>query len=85
MSSPATVSHTEFVDLAAAVQGSTASGERPRNATKVPGIPGPDPTEQSSPHAPRVEVRRSADGAETLEFICSCGERLSVRVEYDGD
>ena len=34
-------------------------------------------------HAPEVVLHRSGDEVTSIEFVCSCGQHATVRIEYD--
>ncbi len=72
-----------FVELAHAL-GSADSGSL--HSAASPAHDHPPGVSSSAPHdKPRIEVHRSGDVIESIEFICSCGERLDVQIGYDGD
>jgi hypothetical protein len=64
---------------------------RPDKASLVPGgkitvgpqpvEPGPngDPTQASQPE---IQINRNDQGVESIEVVCSCGERIVIRCEY---
>ncbi len=87
MSPSLTGTETDFIELAEVVEGKNPPAAHSHAAAAIPAGDGAakDAPADPSSHAPRVEVHRSDDGTETIEFICSCGERLRVRLEYDGD
>jgi hypothetical protein len=39
------------------------------------------PKSEISP--PAIKVNRSAQGVESIEVVCSCGERIVIRCEYE--
>ena len=37
------------------------------------------------PHQPEVRTHRCGDRVEQIEVVCSCGERIFIKLEYEGE
>lgn len=43
-----------------------------------------DRTSNGPPPQPEVRTRRSGDRVDQIEVVCSCGEKIFIKLEYEG-
>ena len=42
-------------------------------------------TSDGPPPQPEVRTHRSGDRVDQIEVVCSCGERIFIKLEYEGE
>jgi hypothetical protein len=76
-----------FVDLSHIDQVKPISVHARGNIIRTQPAVGPaaGPAAAAGDHAPEIVVHRNGDEVSAIEFVCSCGKRSTVRIEYDDE